>query len=222
MWALPQQSSYSETWLTRVAERYADQLLDSPALSYLEDRGIDETTAVTFRLGFVSNPDPVHSMYDGMLAIPYMTSVGGCKAIKFRRIAEGGGPRYLAPQGQKSRLYNVTDLIPLSRFVIICEGEMDTVTVSGVCGLTAVGVAGVTHWKPHMARCLDGYDEVIILTDNDEKDDGSNPGQELAKRIMSDLPESRNVLLPPGIDANKFVVTHGRDALVELLGLEVT
>jgi 5S rRNA maturation endonuclease (ribonuclease M5) len=72
-----------------------------------------------------------------------------------------------------------------------------------------------------MSRCLDGYDEIIVLTDNDEKDDGSNPGQELAKRIMSDLPEARNVLLPPGIDANKFVVTHGRDALVELLGLEV-
>ena len=214
-------SSVSETWLTRVAERYADQLLDSPVLSYLEDRGIDETTAVTFRLGWVSNPDPVHATYDGMLCIPYMTSAGGCKAVKFRRINEAPGPRYLAPQGQRSRLYNVMDLLHPSRYVIICEGELDTVTVSGVCNLVAVGVAGVTHWKQHMARALDGYEEVIILTDNDEKEDGANPGQDLAKRIMGDLPDARNVLLPPGIDANKFVVTHGRDALVELLGLEV-
>lgn len=213
-------SSVSESWLTRVAERYADQLIDSPALSYLEERGIDETTAVMFRLGYVSNPDPIHATYEGMLSIPYMTPVGGCKGIKFRRINDASGPRYLSPPGQKSRLYNVLDLLQPASCVVICEGELDTVTVSGI-GIPAVGVAGVTHWKEHMGRCFDGCDEVVVLTDNDEKEDGSNPGQELAKRIMSDLPDARNVLLPPGIDANKYFVVHGRDALVELLGLEV-
>lgn len=214
-------SQSSESWLTRTAERYAEALIDSPAVSYLHDRGIDEETAVTFRLGYVSNPDPVHAAYQGMLCIPYWTPVGGCMGVKFRRINDAPSTRYLAPMGQKSRLYNVVDLLTPSASIVVCEGELDTVTVSGIGRCSAVGVAGVTHWRPHMARCLDGYEEVIVLTDNDEKDSGENPGQDLAKRIIDDIPDARNVLLPPGIDANKFVVTHGRDALVELLGLEV-
>ena len=221
MWVSVTPSGSSESWLTRVADRYAEALIDSPAASYLLDRGIDEEVAVTFRLGYVSNPDPVHAAYDGMLCIPYWTPVGGCMGMKFRRINDAPGPRYLAPMGQKSRLFNVVDLLTPSSTIIVCEGELDTVTVSGICGLNAVGVAGVTHWRAHMARCLDGYEEVIVLTDNDEKDSGENPGQDLAKRIVDDIPDARNVLLPPGIDANKYVVTHGRDALVELLGLEV-
>lgn len=214
-------TSTSESWLTRTAERYADELLDSPAVSYLEERGLGEEVSVTYRLGYVKDPEPTHAAYEGMLCIPYYTPVGGVKALKFRRINDAPGPRYLAPTGQRSRLYNVLDLMQVSSFIVLCEGELDTVTVSGVCSVPSVGIAGVSHWKRHMARALDGYDEVIILTDNDEKDDGSNPGQDLAKRIMQDIPDARNVLLPPGVDANRYVVTHGPDALVELLGLEV-
>lgn len=211
----------SGDWLTKTAERYADDLLESPAASYLAERGIDEEVAVTYRLGYVSDPEPTHAAYEGMLCIPYYTPVGGVKALKFRKIKDSSGPRYLSPTGQRSRLYNVMDLMRPSRHIVLCEGELDTVTVSGVANVPAVGIAGVSHWQPHMSRVFDGYEEVIILTDNDEKDDGANPGQDLAKRILSDIPDARNVLLPPGVDANRYVVSHGPDALVELLGLEV-
>ena len=88
-----------------------------------------------------------------------------------------------------------------------------------VCGLNAVGIAGVQHWKPHHSRVLKGFPNILVVTDNDDKEDGTNPGQDLAARILRDIPWARNVVLPRGMDISDFVVQNGPDALAPLVGI---
>lgn len=182
----------------------------------MDGRGIDRNVADTFRLGYVSEPLPGDERYEGMLVIPYLTPTGPV-ALKFRNLRPDGEPRYLAPAGQETRLYNVMDLHKRSERIVICEGEIDTMTVSA--HLPCVGVPGVKSWQSHYRRVFDGYTDVVILTDNDQKEDGSNPGQELAALIRREVRDSRNILLPANTDANAYVLQNGAEALLDLLGI---
>lgn len=203
--------------LTKSARKYADSLAGTPGESYLEGRGIGSDVSATFLLGYVADPDPGHQQFEGMLSIPYVTPTG-VVSFKFRRLT-GAGHKYDQPAGQTSRLYNVRALREHSDFILICEGEIDAVVAHGVCGLPAIGLPGVNNWKPHFPLVFEGYSRVYVLGDNDIKDDGSNPGQDMAKRVMQDLPQAVNILLPPGRDVNEFVVENGKSALADLVGV---
>ena len=170
----------------------------------------------TFRLGYVpSDPIPEYAQFAGMLSIPYCTPAG-CVGLKFRHL-DGREPKYLNISGQESHLFNVLDLHKKSDFIVICEGELDAVVSSGVCGVPTVSLAGVTHWKAHFGRLFAGYRRVIIATDNDVKDDGSNPGQDLSKKILRELHNATNVLLPANTDITDYCLQHGIDAYRQIV-----
>jgi DNA primase len=194
---------------------------ESPAREYLEKRGIDLPAANMSHLGYVK-PDaalPGHDAYKGMLSIPYYTVHGGVVAMKFRAIDDRSTSRYLWPPGQTSHLYNVCATVSGHPSIAICEGELDTVVAHAVCGVNAVGIAGVSHWKSHHPRVLRGFRDVFVITDNDDKESGENPGQDLARKILNDIPHARNIVLPRGQDITDFVLQNGKDALPSLLGL---
>ena len=167
--------------LTETAERYA-QSLTPQAQSYLSERGITPEVASTFLLGSVVEPGAGHEHALNRLSIPYITPTG-VVGIKFRAIDMETKPKYIYPTGQKVGLYNVNDLHKNSNIIAICEGEIDTLVLSGVVGIPSVGVAGVSQWKPWFPKLFEPYKRVLVLADNDRKEDGKNPGQELAKRI---------------------------------------
>lgn len=212
------QQHSQKAFLTEATDRYAAALAGSPAQEYLESRGIGLGAASIARLGWTGDPVPGHETYAGMLSIPYRT-VSGVEAVKFRVIGDRPGPRYLWPTGQKSRLYNTEAVLSGQPYVLITEGELDCVVAHYVCGLNAVGIAGVQHWKPWHSRVLKGFGNIFVVTDNDDKEDGSNPGQDLAGRIMRDIPWARNIMLPRGLDISDFVMQHGVDALAPLVGI---
>lgn len=156
-------------------------------------------------------------MHEGWLSIPYMTALGLCVGYKFRRL-DDGKPKYGSPTGQKAHLYNVTDItIPSSR-IVICEGELDTVIVSGVLGIPAVGVPGVAAWKEHFTKLFAGYDTVYIVGDHDVKEDGSNPGAEFSRRVNGEVLNGQIVSLPPNMDINEYYLTYGEEETKNLLG----
>jgi DNA primase len=197
------------------AQRYAQQI--SPeALVVLAERGISEEVAALYMLGSVVDPMNGHEMAEGWISIPYITAMNHCVGFKFRRL-DDGKPKYGSPTGQKAHLYNVVDCTILSKHIIVCEGELDTVIVSGVLGIPAVGIPGVQAWKPHFAKLLNGYDSVYIVGDNDVKEDGSNPGAEFAKRVASEVLNSVIVTLPPNMDINDYYLAYGAEATQTLL-----
>jgi DNA primase len=157
-----------------------------------------------------------HEMHEGWISIPYITAGGSCVGFKFRRL-DDGKPKYGSPTGQKAHLYNVSDVIPLSPHIVICEGELDAVVTSGMLGIPAVGVPGVQSWKPHFPKLFTGYETVFVVGDNDIKEDGSNPGADFAKRVANEILNSTIVTLPPGMDINDHYLAYGADATRTLL-----
>ena len=200
--------------LTETAERYAKSLTPEAA-SYLRGRGLTKEVADTFLLGSVSEPSAGHELAVGMLSIPYLTP-SGVVGLKFRRI-DGGTPKYIWPTGQKVGLFNVNDLHMPSDVIAICEGEIDTIILSGIVGIPAVGVAGVSQWKPHFPKLFEPYSRILVMADNDVKEDGKNPGQELARRIKEDLQHAEVIILPDNQDINDVYLTYGSDWFRERL-----
>ncbi len=197
------------------AQRYAQEITPE-ALVALEERGISELVAAEFQLGTVTDPMNGHELYEGWISIPYITAMGHCVGFKFRRLNDGK-PKYGSPTGQKAHLYNVADTLIMSKSIIVCEGELDTVIASGVLGLPAVGIPGVQAWKSHFSKLLSGYDSVFIVGDNDVKEDGSNPGQDFSKRVQQEVLNGVIVSLPPNMDINDYYLAYGADATKTLL-----
>jgi DNA primase len=199
-------SAEQKQLLTETAAKY-HETIDVETVSYLRSRGISKEVAVTFLLGTVNNPAPGHEHAAGCLSIPYITPTG-VVGIKFRKI-DGGQPKYIWPTGQKIGMFNVKDLILDTDTMCICEGEVDTMVLSGLCGIPAVGVAGVTQWKEHFPIMFEGYKRIFVFADNDVKEDGRNPGMELAKRIKEDLNNAVVINLPENKDVNDVYLREG-------------
>jgi len=192
--------------LTEAADKYHNDLTPQAA-SYLAARGITKEVASTFRLGSVVEPSAGHEHAVGRLSIPYITPAG-VVGIKFRAIGDGT-PKYLWPTGQKIGLFNVGDLHRYSDTIAICEGEIDTIIVSAFTGIPAVGVAGASQWKVWFPKLFESYNRILIFADNDQKEDGRNPGQELAGRIKEDLQGATVVQLEPNLDVNETYLKYG-------------
>lgn len=202
-------------FLGKATEAYQEQR--SPAFwEYVEERGLNEKVVNQFALGECVEPLPGHESFRNHLSIPYVTRTGTI-AMKFRALDPTVTPKYNAPAGQALHMYNVAALWSRSPHICIVEGEFDTIAAS-MAGLNAVGISGTSGWKEHFTRCIDGFGDVFIILDNDTmKEDGSNPGQRAARRLMEQLPNARNILMPQGVDISDYVLIHGFDALHSLV-----
>lgn len=208
MWGLKMLSSSEKLTLTEACKRYTTSRTQD-CLEYLEARGIPREVADTFLLGTCTEPMAGHEHVEGLLSIPYRTPTGivGCK---FRRI-DGGTPKYMGVTGQKTGMFNVVDLHTDSDIIAICEGELDTIILSGVVGIPAVGVPGVSTWKAHFPKLFEPYRKVFIFADNDVKEDGSNPGLALAKRVKEDVERAVIIHLPEGCDVTDVFLREGAE-----------
>lgn len=209
-------SSVQAKLLLEAAVRYEENLSEE-TLAYLDGRGISETVARQYRLGTVTDPLNGHENYKGWLAIPYITALGICVGFKFRRL-DDGKPKYGAPLNQKSHLYNVADLMDKGKSIVVCEGELDAVILSGLCNIPAVGVPGVAAWKSYYSKLFNGWETIYVIGDNDVKEDGTNPGAEFARRVAQEVLNSQIVQLPPGMDINECYLAEGKEGILELLG----
>jgi DNA primase len=216
MWGSRMLSQGQEKLLQEAAHHYAQAISDR-ALGYLAGRGISEETAARFRLGTITDPIEGHQGYEGWLAIPYFTALDLCVGFKFRRL-DDGKPKYGAPIGQKSHLFNVVATLSATKSIVICEGEFDAIIMEANCGIPAVGVPGVAAWKPYYQKLFNGFDIVYVVGDNDVKEDGTNPGAEFSRRVASEISNSQIVTLPPGLDITDFYLANGKEATANLVG----
>lgn len=202
---------------TAAAEQYHAALAGSPAEEYLASRGLLDG-AEEFLLGWVDKPHPGHEdRFIHTLTVPYLTQAG-VVSFKFRRL-DDTRPKYDQPTGQKQHLYNVSAILNAVKSVLIVEGELDAIA-STLAGRPACAVPGANAWMKKRSvyrRMFDGIETVKVVTDNDVKEDGGNPGQELARQIVDDLPDAVRVLLPPGHDINSYILSHGAHEFTALV-----
>lgn len=180
---------------------------------YLGARGISRETAVSFRLGSVTDALPGHERFEGMLCIPYLDAHGRPVSLKFRNLVDGARPKYDQPAAQQPRLFNVSALTADVDQVAVCEGELDAVLLTQL-GVPAVGVPGASHHRPHWIRCFADY-EVLVVADNDRKEDGSNPGMTHARKLVKEFDGRARLVTPPeGMDLTDWVLAAGADEVL--------
>lgn len=212
---LPRLSGQRRAALAQATERYAEAFLASPAEEYLLGRGISAEVATSFQLGFVTEPVEGHDRFRGRLSIPYLTP-SGVVGMRFRSIdPESDAPKYDSESGQRTALYNVNDLHRSEPWIAVCEGELDTLVMSGVVGVPAVGIPGVEHWNKKggiWSRLLQDYETIYVAVDGDKA------GQKAAEMITRQV-ENTVLLQIPG-DVNEMVQAQGPEALLEMMGLD--
>jgi len=81
------------------------------------------------------------------------------------RISREGKPKILSPPNGEKHLYNPLVLGPNSDFLIMCEGEYDTLSVID-CGYPAVGTQGTGSFAAPWVRLFTGA-TTIVMFDSD-------------------------------------------------------
>ncbi len=170
------------------------------AESYLKSRGLSLADAKRHRLGVVNKPVVGHEMFEGRLSIPYLTP-SGMVDLRFRAI-NNEEPKYLSLPNSSTRLYNVKSFFEAKDWICVCEGEIDTITLSKL-GYPAVGIPGVKNIKRHYYRILADFDKIYVFAD------GDTAGKEFAKDLAKKLAGVVQIQLPDGEDVNSLFTKNG-------------
>lgn len=204
-------SDSRKNWLGKLATRY-HEALDEETLSYLASRGIDPDAAAGYRLGLVTEPDPMHERYKGWLSIPYITPTG-VVYMRFRCLedhdcSESWHGKYESVAGDETRLYNVSALHAAMGTVGVCEGELDAL-VATTSGVASVGVPGASSFKSFWFRLFDDFERIILLGD------GDSAGRKFVTDLSPSLAGSVARPMPDGHDVSSYVVEHGVEAFLK-------
>jgi DNA primase len=193
------QSQSQKDLLRKATTKYAGNIFQ--AQGYLASRGIPIEAARLAQLGVVAEPEIGHEQYAGRLSIPYITKTGVVD-LRFRSLNPAVEPKYMGLTGAETKMYNVLDIDRAGDFIGVCEGELDTITMSSCIGIPCIGVPGANSWKKHYTRLLADFERVFIFADGDQ------PGTEFARSLARELPVTI-VQLPEGEDVNSMYVSNG-------------
>jgi DNA primase len=203
------QSQSQKELLGRASMKYAESI--HLAEDYLASRGITREAARLARLGVVEEPETGHEQYTGRLSIPYITKTGVVD-LRFRSLNPAVEPKYMGMVGAETKMYNVLDIERAGDWIGVCEGEIDTLTLSALVGIPCIGVPGSNSWKKHYTRLLADFERVFIFADGDE------PGREFARGLSKELPATV-VAMEDGEDVNSSFVKYGADYIRDKIGL---
>jgi DNA primase len=193
--------------------------LSGLARSYLSSRGIDLEEIESYRLGLVDDSHDEHARYEGMICIPYITGLAGVVSLKFRQAHDCtqscGHAKYISPY--ETRLYNTIAMDKADQlgWIAATEGELNALTLDGLCGIPAVGIPGAEMWKAHpeWRELFRGYSRVLFFPDDDEA------GERLAGMIGRDIDTLKIVRLPDGADANRAHMEIGPAEIRRIAGV---
>jgi len=203
------QSASQKELLGRAAANYAESIY--LAEDYLRSRGIPLEVARLAQLGVVARPEIGHEAFQGRLSIPYITKTGAVD-LRFRSLNPAVEPKYMGMTGADTKMYNVLDIDKANDYIGVCEGELDTITLSACVGIPCVGVPGANSWKKHYTRLLADFERIFVFADGDQ------PGTEFARSLARELPVTI-VQLPEGEDVNSLYVKHGAGYIKDKAGI---
>lgn len=202
------QSVSQKELLGKATMKYAESI--SLAEVYLKNRGIPLEVARLMSLGVVERAEVGHEAFVGRLSIPYLTKTGVVD-LRFRSLNPAVEPKYMGMTGAETRMYNVIDVERAGDWIGVCEGELDTITLSSCVGIPCIGVPGANSWKKHYTRLLADFERVFVFADGDQA------GVEFARSLARELPVTI-VQLPDGEDVNSAYVKFGADYIKEKAG----
>lgn len=196
--------------LGKAVNKYAENICLAEV--YLKSRGISLATARLALLGVVVEPETGHEAFYDRLSIPYITKTGVVD-LRFRSLNPAVEPKYMGMTGVETKMYNVLDIDRADNWLGVCEGELDTLTMSKCVGIPCVGVPGANSWKKHYNRLLADFERIFVFADGDQA------GTEFARGLARELPVTI-VQLPDGEDVNSIFVKYGAEYIKGKAGIE--
>jgi len=154
-----------------------------------------------------------HEQYTGRLSIPYITKTGVVD-LRFRSLNPAVEPKYMGMVGVDTRMYNVLDIEYAGDWIGVCEGELDTLTMSRLVGVPCIGVPGANSWKKHYTRLLADFERIFVFADGDA------PGREFAASLARELPVT-TITFGDGEDVNSAYIRYGASFIKEKMGLNI-
>lgn len=198
--------------LTQAAETYHRAAkVSEQARTYLDSRGLAKGRVWDYQIGYVTEPAVGHEAYRDHLVIPYLTE-SGVVDLRFRRV-DDSKPKYQSLPGSSPRLFNARTILTATQAVVVCEGELDAIAVEVLAGVPAVAYAGTSGWREWFPRVLASVEEVVVVADGDE------PGRKAAKAVAKSMDNARVVNLPDEHDSNSYLLKHGADDFLRLIGV---
>jgi DNA primase len=184
----------------------------SRAEEYVTARGISDKAASALRLGLVPAGTEGFESFANRLAVPYLNMRKQVTGFKFRSLDPESDAKYLAIDGFETTLYNIQALNTPQGVIALCEGEADVWSFTTL-GVPALGVPGVSSWKPHHKRILDGF--TILYWPHDDK-----AGHGFAKGLKEFLPEVVMCQIPGGMnDINEALQAGYGDRIREMVSV---
>jgi len=110
--------------------------------------------------------------------------------------------KYISVTGSTVGIFN-SDVLIYTRYVVICEGEIDAMLMhqGGIPTVSSTGGAG--SWKAEWAKFFTHIKDVFVIFDNDKA------GREGARRVQSSIRRAKIVTLPQGVkDVGVLYETH--------------
>jgi hypothetical protein len=216
------------------AKRYSESYKGSPAEEYVKARGLGDLGAA-YGLGYVHSVIPGHERYRGSVSIPYLRPAGGedgVATVRFRCIREEcvrapdglyyfqrgekekhdhKGGKYNSIPGDPPRLYNTAALIDPSPFLVVVEGEFDTLSWQAA-EVPAIGAPGTGSWRDYWTPALLGYETVYLIAED-------APGVAFMDALAADIPNAKVIEMADQRDSNQILMTDGPEALRDRIGL---
>ena len=180
---------------------------DMGALDYLRGRGFTDDTIQHFRLGVTRagrNP---------RLIIPHFNQ--GQLGLLMYRSMPPEDKVFLREEGMGSILFNVDALHESDGTIIICEAQLDAMSVwqAGHRNVVSVSTGAGTEFSNDYVDLLSGFKKIIMVYDGDQA------GRDGAKTIRNRLGADRVWIAecPDGEDANSLLMKEGAQRVNRLI-----
>ena len=203
-----------------------ERSITASAARLLIDRGIDQATAIKFRLGVVGDPHPGHERHRGKLVIPYLDRASHPLTVRFRCLhSMPGHPaphdcrelqhgKYMSLADDPPRTFNIRAIHEAGAEIHIAEGEFDAMLLNRF-GLPAIAIPGVQAWSGRHRRMLAGFNRQRVWGDPDDA------GADFNRKVTQQLRNAKAVRLRLG-DVTDTWMAGGAEALLSLIDDEGT
>lgn len=184
----------------------------TPAVRYMNSRGISEDTARKYAISTLSTNDSI-------LVFPFYDEHGVMQTVKYRNTeykkGETKGHKEWFAAHCKPILFGMDQCDAENKTLILTEGQIDSLSVAecGIPNAVSVpsGAKGFT-WVPYCWDFLGQFEELIVF--GDYEDGKISLLQEMSQRFHGTVRYVRPEDYLDCKDANELLLKHGKDAVI--------